>query len=373
MALEGPLRELALTDVLQLLGQSRKTGALQVRREGEQQDAAVYLEDGAVVGISGSVRTRRLGELLLLSGKVAEWQIAAALEEQRGTPETPLGAILVTSHGVSAEDIRRQLRFQVEELIFDLARLTDGYFRFEEQPGTMRGEIAIRIAVDALLLETARRMDELAAMQHQNQHPDPVPCLVEVSPTGSPLDLDPVDWEILTAVDGTRDLGQIARELGRSELDVAKAVFALVSEGVVALANRRSPTLTVSDEDGLEAVERAIRAQRYEEAESLLQSTFASEASGEAILLAGRLASAQGRWSSAMERFEEAISRDPLLADAHAGLGLAAIRCGRMERAEEALGTTLRLMDSASSQRFRLQRLVRAVGELQAALQEVEG
>ncbi|CAN5831378.1 hypothetical protein BH23GEM6_BH23GEM6_16750 [soil metagenome] len=371
MALEGPLRELALTDVLQLLAQSRKTGELQVRREGEQQEAAVFLEDGAVVGISGSARTRRLGELLLLSGKVAERQIAAALEEQRGSPETPLGTILVTSHGVLAEDIRKQLRFQVEELVFDLARLADGYFRFEEHPPLVRGEITIRIAVDSLLLETARRMDELAAIQHQ--HPDPVPRLLEVSPTGSPLDLDPVDWEILTAVDGQRDLGQIARELGRSELEVAKAVFSLVSEGVVALANRRGPSLRTADEDGLMAIERAIESQRYEEAEALLRTALANGASGEEVLLAGRLDAARGRWGSALERFQEAISRDPLLANAHAGLGVAAIRSGQLGLAEEALGTTLRLLGPTSSRRVRLERLARAVGELRAALQEVEG
>ncbi len=375
MAIEGPLRELALSDVLQLLGLSKKTGELHVRRDGEQHDSIVYLEEGAVVGVRSSGRTRRLGELLLLSGKVSERQIQSALDRQSGTPHTPLGAILVEMHGVAPEDVRRQLRFQVEELVFDLARWVEGYFRFEEGRPLERGELTVRLSTDSLLLEAARRVDELAAMQHQHQHPDPVPTLGEVSTAGAPLELEPLDWEILTAIDGERDLGEIAREIGRSELEVARAVFSLVSDGVVALANRRAAAEIPAGAhaaDALAAVRRAIEMDRITEAEALLEPLLMNGASGEAFLLAGRLEGARGRWAQATDRLERAVERDPLLEDAHAALGLAALRAGRFDRAADALDTCLRLMDAGSPERFRLARLSRAVKELREALEEVE-
>jgi hypothetical protein len=371
MAIEGPLRELALSDVLQLLGLSRKTGELHVRREGEQHDVSVYLADGAVVGVRSSGRTRRLGELLLLAGKVTERQIAEALAEQSSQPIVPLGAILVESHGLSPDDISRQLRFQVEELVFDLARWADGYFRFEERPALSRGDISIRLSTDSLLMEAARRMDELAAIQHQHQHPDPVPCLGEVSAAGAPLDLQPLDWEILAAIDGERDLRQIAREVGRGELEVAKAVFSLVSDGVVALANRRTIEQSEPRSDVLGTIRKAIDDHRIEDAEALLRPLLANGASGEALFLAGRLDGRRGEWSSAADRLEEALRKDPLLDAAHAALGVAAVRAGRLDRSEEALRTTLRLLDTSSPGRRSLERLSRAVRELQAALNEV--
>src|SRR5207247_298436 len=64
---------------------------------------------------------------------------------------------------------------------------------------------------------------------------------------GGELDLLPPEWEVLAAVDGQRDVRAIARELGRSEFDVAKTLFGLESAGVVVLADpgtlRRGLTL----------------------------------------------------------------------------------------------------------------------------------
>ena len=49
------------------------------------------------------------------------------------------------------------------------------------------------------------------------------------------LDLLPGEWEVLTMIDGERDLRRIAVELARSEFDVAKIVYGLLSTGVVSL------------------------------------------------------------------------------------------------------------------------------------------
>ena len=53
MAIEGPLRELALTDVFQLLDLSRKTGTLSITPEGgAHRPALVRFDRGAVVARS---------------------------------------------------------------------------------------------------------------------------------------------------------------------------------------------------------------------------------------------------------------------------------------------------------------------------------
>jgi tetratricopeptide (TPR) repeat protein len=144
-------------------------------------------------------------------------------------------------------------------------------------------------------------------------------------------------------VDGERDLRALARELGRGEFDVAKAVFSLVSEGVVALATRRQ------------------------------EKAAAAVGAGDAHLLAARAAAGRGEWGTTLEHLEEAVAADPLLADAHCELGVAAVRLGRLERAEEALHTCLRLPHGDGGRRARVERLHRAVTELGDALREVGG
>ena len=47
------------------------------------------------------------------------------------------------------------------------------------------------------------------------------------------LDLLPSEWEVLTMIDGALDLRAIASRLARTEFDLAKVVYGLVSTGVV--------------------------------------------------------------------------------------------------------------------------------------------
>src|SRR5579872_3302789 len=49
------------------------------------------------------------------------------------------------------------------------------------------------------------------------------------------LDLLPSEWEVLTMIDGQTDLRQIASNLARSDFDIAKVVYGLVSTAVVTL------------------------------------------------------------------------------------------------------------------------------------------
>jgi hypothetical protein len=70
MAIEGPLRELALTDVFQLLDLSRKTGTLTITPEARShRPAVIRFERGAVVGAELNRAHERLGHLLLRPGR----------------------------------------------------------------------------------------------------------------------------------------------------------------------------------------------------------------------------------------------------------------------------------------------------------------
>ena len=47
------------------------------------------------------------------------------------------------------------------------------------------------------------------------------------------LDLLPHEWEVLTMIDGERDLRAIAASLGRDEFEIAKIAYGLVTTGVI--------------------------------------------------------------------------------------------------------------------------------------------
>lgn len=188
-------------------------------------------------------------------------------------------------------------------------------------------------------------MDEWAELSRASPDTELVPGLVELQPEEGVLELEPAEWEILAAIDGERSLRSIAREVGRGEFEVAKAVFGLVSAGLVEVGARRHLAAAPAGADG--AGHPAASALRE-----------------------GQTAASQGLWMAATDAFSRAVASDPLLAEGYYHLGLAAARAGELDRAEEALRTFLRIDEGAGAQRDRAVRASGAIRELKRVLQE---
>lgn len=344
MAIEGPLKELSLQDVLQLLELARKTGVLMVRTERLNDEAVVHFERGLITSAMRQRSLRRIGQQLLRAGKLTERELERALEIQRRSPGQRLGRVLLEMGSVSEEELKRHLRFQIEETIYDLMAWDEGHFRFEEQGAIEYGDPEVRIRVESLLMEGARRIDEWTRLESRIPSVDSVPALAPTEEGGAPLELHPEEWEVLAEIDGERDLRQMAADLGRSSFDVAKIVFGLVSTGVVQVQERPSRLSERELETAVREVERLLAARDFETAGRLaseLQASYPERA--ELAMLEGRALTAQGRMRAATEAFARAVGIAPLLVDAHYHLGFAAARIGDLERAARAWGSYLRL------------------------------
>lgn len=378
MAIEGPLRELAISDVFQLLDLSRKTGVLTIRNETRDRPAVVRFERGAVVGAEFPENSRRLGHLLLRAGKVTEGEIEMARRHQEGLPGTPLGGVLIELGLVSETELRRQLRFQVEETIYELIRWKDGYFRFEETLPLDNGTISIRVPTESLLMEAARRIDEWTTLESKVAHMGVVPALVAGGGDDGPtLDLHPSEWEVLAEIDGERTLKAIATELGRGEFEVAKILYGLISTGVVEIVDERPLQVTTTAspasalKDSLAEVERMIREQQYGAARQMTEDLVRRHPQNpDAHLLAGRALAGLGRWAEAAEALAQTVRQDPLSSAGHYHLAFASARLGDLRRAEEAWSTYLRLPDTTTRRRETAMKAARAVSTLRRVLDE---
>jgi hypothetical protein len=237
MAIEGPLRELGIHDVFQLLDLSRKTGTLFVTSELRDNDGTVLFRRGRVASATIRSNPHRLGDMLLRSGKVTEGDVARsrAAQTERGDTRR-MGEILLEIGAITPKELERQVRLQIEAVVFELMSWREGFFRFEEGPLPDDGPTMLEISTESLLMEGARRIDEWSRIADRVPSLTAVPHLAPVEGDDAPqLDLLPSEWEVLTMIDGTHDLRGIAANLVRSEFDVAKVVYGLVSTGVVVL------------------------------------------------------------------------------------------------------------------------------------------
>jgi hypothetical protein len=346
MPIEGPLRELGIHDVFQLLDLSRKTGALRVNSELRHNDGTIYFDNGVIVSAEIRSNPHPLGAMLLRTGKITEADLERARDmQQRQGDKRRLGEILVSLGVITQREVERQIRFQIEEVVFEVMSWNEGYFSFaDEVESKVPTELTVRIPVEALLMEGARRIDEWSRIENRISHVGVVPSLAPPPEGGGgELDLLPPEWEVLALIDGERSVRGIATELGRSDFDVAKTLFGLESAGVIVLvdpgSNRRAAARGGASAAG-DLTELVARAERALVAKDLDAARAAAEQAGSMQpqdatihVLLGRVHLAQGHASGAADALRRATRLDPLLPGAHRLLGFALVAMGRFGEA----------------------------------------
>jgi uncharacterized protein DUF4388 len=332
MAIEGPLHELRIHDVFQLLDLSRKTGALRVTSELRDNEGTVVFERGRVISASIRSSPAPLGTMLLRAGRITEADLAAARQMQTGGDTRRLGEILLAIGAISARELERQVRLQIEAVVFELMSWREGFFSFEERDVSATPlDVAVFVSTESLLMEGARRIDEWSRIADTIPHLGVVPMLADTDHGhAAQLDLLPSEWEVLAAIDGASDLRSIAARLGRSDFDAARVVYGLCATAIVQLrdpgrahANGIGPAVDVEAE--LATAWAAVRGGRAEDALSAARLVIAAQPrNAEARLAAARALRQLKRFGDASEELRRAAQAEPGLPAVHLELGYAA-------------------------------------------------
>lgn len=254
MPIEGPLRELGIHDVFQLLDLSRKTGHLRVSSALRDNEGTVTFRHGRVIGARIKSNPHPLGQILLRAGKVTEAELERALAMAREPEERrQVGEILVDLGVLTRRELDRQMRRQIEAVVFELLSWEEGYFSFTE--GQLEEEVADEeagLSAESLLMEAARRIDEWTRLVHRVPGLHVIPVLAADAGDHPPmLDLRPNEWELLAAVDGVTDLRAIADRVGISDFDAARIVYGLLATGVIALREMATATSPVIEDTSM--------------------------------------------------------------------------------------------------------------------------
>lgn len=336
MPIEGPLRELGIHDVFQLLDLSRKTGRLRVTSSLRDNEGTVFFAAGRIVGASIRSNPHPIGQMLVRAGRITEGELNAARAVQRQPGEMRrIGEILVAHGALSARELERQIRSQIEAVVFELMSWQEGYFSFtEESADHAPVASASGLTTEAVLMEGARRIDEWARIAHRVPHLGVIPALATATEGYAPrLELLPNEWEVLAAIDGDADLRGVAAALGRSDFEVARIVYGLLTTGVIELrepaagsasddpAAERDPVVLLAD------AREALHANRAHDALQLAErAVAAAPGNADVHVEVARALAALDRVGEADESLRRALEIDPHSA---AALMLAANGCVR--------------------------------------------
>jgi hypothetical protein len=167
MAISGSLEDVAVADVLQFISLGKRTGTLELEREGER--ARFLFHDGTLVRAQAP-GAPRLGDLLLESGRITAEKLARATSEQQASdPPRSLGQVLVDSGSLHSGELEQVIRHQLERAVERVMAWERGTFDFaldEIRPVDDIGMEASTVvpgaglATNVVLLEAARIFDE---------------------------------------------------------------------------------------------------------------------------------------------------------------------------------------------------------------------
>lgn len=339
MAIEGPIKELSLMDLFQLLAMSRKSGILTL--DCTTNVGQVYFSSGNIVRALLQSGQEPLGQLMQKSGKLSHQKLDQLLKEQAGQPRKQLfGSMAVARGAVSKEAALELLKGQIHDIVFQIMGWQEGYFRFEDMeidPDPGLGFVAV---TENVMMEVSRRLDEWSKIRSKLPDLETVLALAPATDVAAAkLDLNPDEWLILANIDGRRTARQVIESTGGLEFEMAKVIYGLIATGLVRVHTGRPPLPLAVEEakaDPVRAAQEKLAAGDVEAAIDLLTGVLQKEPDSSLA----HLFLAEAYYQT--EAFDEAIMEYKLASkgqeenpDINYSLGFAYARIGRLELAVE--------------------------------------
>ncbi|MCX2727835.1 DUF4388 domain-containing protein [Thermomicrobium sp. 4228-Ro] len=222
--LEGWLGAFTLSDLLQMLAYTHKTGTLTLIQGWNTR--TITFERGRITYVAAGSRLPTLSELLVRAGALRAEEVEQLAAEE--PDEERLLERLLTEGRIALDDLERCREQQLEVAIYTLFLWRNCRFTF--RAGECRYEDGIPISVDSMqvILEGTRRVDEWI------QFSPVIPSVSVIFRKRGPLQPVPAELVgIYQLVDGHRDVATLAREAGLTQFETARALFRLYQMGLV--------------------------------------------------------------------------------------------------------------------------------------------
>jgi len=252
-AVRGDLGGIGVPRLFRAIADERRTGRLVLESASGAQEGHVYFRRGDAYHARLVGSGIQLGTRLVSAGYLADQDVEGALAIQKSEGgRRRLGEILIEEGMVPRQAIEKIVRQQIEDTIFEILRWEGGTFLFE--PDVLSDEdIGLQVSVENLVMEGARRFREWHQITRRIPTLEAVPRFAEEEGAAIEVALTPEEWSLVSKVDGTSTVVELARQCGFTELEGARCVFGLITAGLLEVELPEGAELP-PDDDELEAV-----------------------------------------------------------------------------------------------------------------------
>jgi len=231
MPIEGDLKSLNLSSVLQLISQERLTGVLKIKKRSNLVD--IGFSEGKITGAfyERGDKSERLETYLVKSGLLGR-NVYAMVEEIHNETKRPIMNIILEDKYLTLAEVERIIKFKIQEVFDEIFTWEEGAFKFEQSSAIYpRSIIKIRMDTEGLILESARRFDEWPRIRNTIPSGDVVYRKVE----RPELKLKPPEDEAraLSLLDGHRSVDDLVEISGLGKFHTYSCLYRLLSTGQI--------------------------------------------------------------------------------------------------------------------------------------------
>ncbi len=230
MSLKGNLESFFLSSILQLLQNDKKTGILLVKNAADE--AQLILQEGEIIYAMSNHKEARLGNIVLNKGIITRDQLEICLNEGKQKKQA-LGKILVEKGLINLDQLKRLIQIQVEEILYLILSWEFGEFDYKDVTVDLSGLIVTQVDITSIILEAARRKDEMTELKFHIPHNGVIFKVVSDSDISSEIKPGTIEWNILSLLDGKRNTGDIIELSGLGRYEVYKILISLISMKII--------------------------------------------------------------------------------------------------------------------------------------------
>jgi hypothetical protein len=232
MGLKGNLRDFSITQLLNLVNLAHKSGTLVVERTNEKM--WVCFREGKLAYAQSAGEDASLATVLYKAKKLSAAQHSAIKARAGAMSDKELGLLLINASYLTQEDILASLQAYFLQTMNRLLTWAEGLFRFESDLLPPDDKITVRLSLENIIIEGARRMKELEQLQ------DEIPSLdIALKFADRPganirnVNLSVDEWQVVRYISPKNSLRQIARATNKNDLEIRRIVYALLQAGLV--------------------------------------------------------------------------------------------------------------------------------------------
>ncbi len=237
MALQGNLRDFSAMEILQLVGSQKKSGCLVM--EWNTEKVVVWTVEGRIFSTRqpGLSRTDPLAAFLMQVNRLTDEQFRGLLAIQKESGRD-FEDLLVNGRYVEAEELAPLIERQIMDDIMRLVRWENGSYRFDPV-ARWPGEPVVRLSMEGVMIEAARRMDEQKRFVSIFRDPHRLLGLHDLPDPDVTLNED--ERELFGLINGQRTVAEVVTSAPLTEYEAYEALNRMLEAKWIQFTGRRDP------------------------------------------------------------------------------------------------------------------------------------